>query len=63
VSKNKQPYVAYFEQGSDLYHLLSACVVGKGQEDFVLTRADGEPIRDFRKTWLNITTAAGIAPR
>ena len=63
LSKNKEPYVAYFEQGSNLYHLLSACVVGKGQDDFVITRANGKPIRDFRETWLNITRAAGIAPR
>ena len=63
LSKNKEPYVAYFEQGSNLYHLLSACVIGKGQDDFVITRANGKPIRDFRETWLKITTAAGIAPK
>jgi len=44
LSKNKKPYVAYFEQGSELYHLLSACVIGKGQDDYMLNRADGKPI-------------------
>lgn len=52
-----------FGQGDALYHLLSACVVGKANENYVLTRPGGKPIKDFRKTWRNITKAAGIPPR
>jgi integrase len=42
---------------------LSACIVGKHPGDYVLTRLNGKPIRDFRETWLKITKAAGIAPK
>ena len=28
--------------------LLTQCVPGKGQDDYVFTREDGRPVRDFR---------------
>jgi integrase len=33
---------------------------GKQSEDYLITRADGEPVRDFRHTWDAITKAAGV---
>jgi len=43
-----------------VYLLLSRCVAGKRPDDFVLTREDGTPVRDFRKTWWNSCVRAGI---
>ncbi len=40
--------------------LLTACVQGKQADDFVFTRDDGKPVRDFRKTWRNVTERAGV---
>jgi integrase len=31
--------------------LLTQCVHGKGQDDYVFTREDGKPVRDFRGAW------------
>jgi integrase len=42
-----------------IYTLLLECVRGKTNEQFVLTRRDGKPVRDFRKTWKNICAKAG----
>jgi integrase len=42
------------------YALLSACVSGKQPDDFVFTRANGIPVRDFRETWRNACVAAGV---
>jgi integrase len=43
-----------------VYLLLSRCVAGKRPDDFVLTRENGTPVRDFRKTWWNSCVRAGI---
>jgi len=40
--------------------LLTQCVVGKQPEDFVFTREDGKPVRDFRGAWANACVAAGV---
>jgi hypothetical protein len=40
--------------------LLTECVRAKPPEDHVFTREDGTPVLDFRKTWANVTTAAGL---
>jgi integrase len=40
--------------------LLTECVRGKQPQDHIFTREDGEPVRDFRKTWANVCTAAGL---
>jgi integrase len=42
-----------------IYTLLLECVRGKTGEQFVLTRREGRPIKDFRKTWANICAKAG----
>jgi integrase len=46
---------------SDAVHtLLQQCAYGKGPEDFVFTRADGKPVRDFRRAWTKLCTAAKL---
>ncbi len=42
-----------------IYQLISACVVGKIATDFIFTRDNGEPIRDFRDAWWKSCVAAG----
>jgi integrase len=44
---------------NEVYHLLSACAANKQPDDFVFTREDGEPIRDFRAAWANACGRAG----
>jgi integrase len=39
--------------------LLTACIAGKQQGDFVFTRPDGKPVRDFRKIWKSVCERAG----
>jgi len=46
-------------ESARLLELLHQCVVGKCQEDHVFTRG-AKPIRDFRKRWQNLCTAAGV---
>jgi integrase len=47
---------------TDTVHtLLAQCVHGKGAADFVFTREDGKPVRDFRKAWRNLCAAAGVS--
>ena len=40
--------------------LLAQCVQGKGPDEHVFTRAGGKPVRDFRKAWGTLCTAAGV---
>ncbi|MGA7926447.1 MAG: tyrosine-type recombinase/integrase [Candidatus Sulfotelmatobacter sp.] len=40
--------------------LLSQCVHGKTAENYVFTREDGEPVRDFRGSWTNVCEAAKV---
>ena len=42
-----------------IYQLILACTVEKGSEDFIFTRDDGEPIRDFRDAWWKACVVAG----
>ncbi len=46
-----------------IYQLVRECIAGKGQDDFVLTRKHGRPVRDFRKAWRNLLTAADLDGR
>jgi hypothetical protein len=39
--------------------LLAIAIHGKRPNDFVLTRADGRPVRDFRGVWENLCKSAG----
>jgi integrase len=43
-----------------VYQLLSACIESKGPEDHVFTRPNGKPVRDFRGTWENACSHAGV---
>jgi hypothetical protein len=40
--------------------LLQECVCGKAPDDYVFTRANGRPVRDFRKAWRTACVAAGV---
>ena len=40
--------------------LLKLCVFGKTAEDFVFTRSNGQPVRDFRGTWAKACAEAGV---
>jgi integrase len=42
-----------------LLELLRRCLNGKYQNDYVFTRGK-KPVRDFRKSWENLCTAAGV---
>lgn len=46
---------------TDAVHtLLTASVIGKKANDFVFTRKDKSPVRDFRVTWENACVRAGV---
>ena len=40
--------------------LLTQCVNGKGQDDYVFTREDGKPVRDFRGAWTSACAGAKV---
>jgi integrase len=43
-----------------VYHFLKPCVFGKAGEDFVFTRSNEKPVRDFRGTWSAGCKKAGV---
>ena len=43
-----------------VYTLLCECLRGKRGHDYVFTRRNGKPVRDFRKTWRNACIAASV---
>lgn len=45
---------------SEAFELLKQCMLGKTAEGFVLSRRDGQPVRDFRVTWSKLTVAAEL---
>lgn len=40
--------------------LIAQCIQDKPADDFVFTRDNGKPVRDFRKMWANVCEAAGV---
>jgi integrase len=58
TTKNQEGREVTIESGR-LLELRRQCLQGKRLEDHVFTRC-GKPIRDFRKSWKNLCTAAGI---
>jgi integrase len=40
--------------------LLTQCVQGKAPDDYVFTREDGKPVRDFRSSWASACEAANV---
>jgi integrase len=45
---------------STVLELMHQAVEGKGPDDFVLTRHDRKPVKDFRKSWQNLCVQAGL---
>jgi integrase len=45
---------------SETFELLRQCVFSKSAEGFVITRQDGQPVRDFRAAWSKLTVAARL---
>jgi hypothetical protein len=43
-----------------IYQLIIACTVGKSPDDFIFTRDNGEPIKDFRDAWWLACVAARV---
>jgi integrase len=43
-----------------VFQFLVRCVANKKPDDFVLTRDDGRPIKDFRQAWWNACIRAGL---
>jgi len=58
TTKNREGREVTIESGA-LLQLLRHCVEGKRPDDYVFTRGI-KPIRDFRKSWSNLCTAAGV---
>jgi integrase len=45
---------------SNVYPLLTALCAGKGSNEYVFTRDDGIPVRDFRGAWQNMCIRAAV---
>ena len=45
---------------AEVYGLLSDCVCNKEPGDHVFTRANNEPVRDFRGAWYSLCERAGL---
>lgn len=45
---------------TEVYELLKECVSGKRPDDFLFTRQNGKPVKDFRKKWRNACIALGL---
>lgn len=43
-----------------VFQVLVRCVAGKKPDDFVFTRDDGSPVKDFRQAWWNACIRAGL---
>jgi integrase len=45
---------------SKVAEMLRQAVIGKSPDSFVLTRADGKPVKEFRKAWQSLCVRAGL---
>jgi integrase len=43
--------------------LVEQAIAGKSAEDYLLTRGNGQRVKDFRKAWRNLTSAAGLSDK
>jgi len=43
-----------------VFQVLVRCAVGKKPDDFVFTRDDGSPVKDFRDAWWNACIRSGL---
>lgn len=48
---------------NETYQLLAACVAGKRNDKYVLTRSDGERVTDLRGAWEALCIKAGLGER
>jgi len=60
TTKNDDGRVVKFKPGSILANLLAACCQGKQADDYVFTRDDGSPVRDFRGVWAKVCCACEL---
>jgi hypothetical protein len=58
-TKNKQPRLVVMTER--IYQLLKPLTVGKQPDDFLFTREDGMPVKDFRVIWERCCVDAGCA--
>jgi integrase len=58
TTKNEEPRI--IKMTDEVFMLLSRCIAGKKPLDPVFTRPNGNPVRDFRQTWINLTLRAGL---
>jgi integrase len=45
---------------SETYELVKQSVVGKSLEDFLISRNNGQPVKDFRDAWKKLTKSAAL---
>jgi integrase len=58
-TKNKQPRLVVMTER--VYQLLKPLAVEKNPDDFLFTRKDGHPVKDFRVIWERCCVDAGVA--
>ncbi len=58
-TKNKQPRLVVMTER--VYQLLKPLAEGKNPDDFLFTREDGKPVKDFRVIWERCCVDAGCA--
>jgi integrase len=57
-SKNGDERIVVMTQ--KIFELVKACCIGKSGDEYIFTRPDGKPVRDFRDSWRNACVAAGV---
>jgi len=57
-TKNGEGRLAFLTDAGSI--LIRECIRGKPSDDFVFTRKDGKPVRNFRAAWKKATEAAGV---
>jgi integrase len=58
TTKNRKGREVAFDAA--LFELLRSACDGKEPEDYVITRDDGKPVKDFRGAWQNLCVRAGL---
>jgi len=58
TTKSKKGRIAVMTES--VYQLLQQCILGKSAEDYVFTRDDNTPVRDFRDAWWTVRKEAGL---
>lgn len=58
TTKNDEPRIV--KMTDTVYGLLSQCIASKQPHDYVFTRPDAKPVRDFRDAWTKVCCAANL---